>query len=58
MEERLDKSEYDLLKDNRNFIEDVASELRKNLDKYNMDYEYAIRDAFNVIKLKYLEGTY
>ena len=57
MENYLDESEYDLLKDNKQFIEDAASELRRNQDKYDMDYESAIGDAFNVTRLKYLENV-
>lgn len=55
MENYLDESEYDLLKNNKEFIEEAASELRRNQDKYDMDYENAIREAFEETKLKYLE---
>lgn len=56
MKNYLDESEYDLLKNNKKFIEDAASELRRNQDNYDMDYENAIRKAFEVTKLKYLEN--
>lgn len=55
MEKYLNESEYKLLKDNKEFIEDAASELRRNQDKYDMDYENAIREAFEETKLKYLD---
>lgn len=57
MENYLDESEYDLLKDNKEFIEEAANVLRRNQDKYDMDYENSIREAFEEIKLKYLEIT-
>lgn len=57
MENYLEESEYDLLKDNKQFIEDAASELRRNQDKYDMDYENVIREAFEETKLKYLESN-
>jgi len=53
MEKYLNESEYKLLKDNKEFIEDAASELRKNQDKYDMDFVNAIREAFEETKLKY-----
>lgn len=55
MENYLDESEYELLKDNKEFIEVTASELKRNQDKYDMDYENAIREAFKETKLRYLE---
>lgn len=55
MEKYLNESEYKLLKDNKEFIEDAASELRKNQDKYDMDFVNAIREAFEETKLKYLD---
>lgn len=55
MEKYLNESEYDLLKNNKQFVEDAASELRRNQDKYDMDYENAIREAFEETKLKYLD---
>lgn len=57
MEKYLNESEYDLLKDNKQFVEDAASGLRRNQDKYDMDYENAIREAFEEMKLKYLENV-
>ncbi len=57
MENYLEESEYDLLKNNNRFIEDTANELRRNQDKYDMDYENAIREAFHKTKLKYLENA-
>lgn len=57
MENYLDVSEYDLLKDNREFIEETASELRRNQDKYDMDFENAIREAFKSVKLEYLKNV-
>ncbi len=55
MECYLDEDEFDMLKGNENFIEEAANELRRNQDKYDMDYENAIREAFEETKLKYLE---
>lgn len=55
MECYLDENEFDMLKGNENFIEETANELRRNQDKYDMDYENAIREAFEETKLKYLE---
>lgn len=57
MENYLDESEYNLLKDNKEFIENTASELRRNQDKYDMDHENAIREAFEDTKLEYLENN-
>lgn len=54
MKKYLEESEYGLLKDNKQFVEEAASELRRNQDKYDMDYENAIREAFEEIKMKYL----
>lgn len=30
-------------------FEDVASQLRRNIDKYDMDYEYAISEAIHTV---------
>lgn len=57
MENYLDESEYDLLKNNKEFIEEAANVLRRNQDKYDMDYENSIREAFEEVKLKYLKIT-
>ena len=57
MENYLEESEYGLLKDNKEFIEEAASELRRNQDKYDMDFENAIREAFKETKLKYLKNN-
>lgn len=57
MECYLDEDEFDILKDNKDFIKETANELRRNQDKYDMDYENAIREAFEEIKLKYLENN-
>ena len=57
MENYLDESEYDLLKNNKEFIEEAASELRRNQDKYDMDFENASREAFDDTKLKYLKNA-
>lgn len=55
MECYLDEDEFNILKDNKVFIEETANELRRNQDKYDMDYENAIREAFEETKLKYLK---
>lgn len=57
MEVYLDESEYSLLKNNKEFIEEAAAELRDNQDKYNMEYKDAISNAFDEIKLIYLENA-
>lgn len=57
MENYLEEPEYELLKNNKEFIEEAANELRRNQDKYDMDYENAIREAFEDVKLKYLGNT-
>lgn len=53
----LNEEEYEKLKDNRDFIESAAYELRHNQDKHNMDFEFAIRDAFQDTKEKYLKKS-
>ncbi len=57
MECYLDENEFDILKDNKDFIEETANELRRNQDKYDMDYENAIREAFEKTKIKYLKNN-
>ena len=52
METYLSKEEYELLKDNKDFMEEAAYELRRNQDKYDMDYEFALKEAFDTIKDK------
>lgn len=56
MENYLEDDEYEILKDNREFIEDAAHELIRNEDKYNMDYSEALKDAIEDTKDKYLEA--
>jgi len=53
MEYHLSEEEYEILKENRDFIESAAQELRHNQDKHDMDYEYALEEAFKSIKEKY-----
>ncbi len=55
MESYLEQEKVDMLKDNKDFIEDAANELRRNQDKYDMDYESAIKQAYRDTKRKYLE---
>lgn len=38
-----------------NIIEDAATELRRNIRKYDMDFEDAIVDAFNEVISNYIE---
>lgn len=54
MECYFDEDEVEMFKDNKDFIEEAANELRRNQDKYGMDYENAIREAFEETKLKHL----
>ena len=54
MQNYLNEQEYDTLKNNQEFINDAAVELRRNQDKFDMTYEYAMREAFSEIKGKYL----
>lgn len=51
----LDEDEYELLKNNKEFIEEAAYQLRRNQDKYNMDYDYALEDAITETSARYLE---
>ncbi len=53
MEYYLDES-HETLIGNKDFIEEAASELRRNLDKYDMDYENAISSALKNTKIKYI----
>lgn len=55
MENYLEDDEYEILKDNREFMEDAAHELVRNEDKYNMDYSEALKDAIEDTKDRYLE---
>jgi len=55
MEYHLRREEYEILKDNRDFIERAADELRHNQDKHDMDYEYALSEAFRDIKDEFFE---
>lgn len=56
MENYLEDEEYEALKDNRDFIEEAATELIRNEDKYNMDYSEALKDAIEDTKDRYLEA--
>ncbi len=47
MENYLDEDEYDKFKNNEDFIFEAACQLRRNQDKYDMVYEYALEDAIN-----------
>lgn len=53
IEHYLDENEYEKLRDNQEFIEDAAYELRRNLDKYNMEFDYAIKDAIDCTSIRY-----
>lgn len=55
MENYLDELEYDLLNDNEEFIEAAAEQLRRNQNKYDMDFDDALKDAFEMVKPKYLK---
>ena len=50
----LTEDEYEVLKDKEIFISEAASALRLNQDKYDMNYECALRDAISETKSKYL----
>lgn len=50
----LDEEEYEKLKNNNVFIEEAAGNLRRNQDKYNMDYECAIKKAIIDARIKYI----
>lgn len=56
MENYLEDEEYEILKDNREFIEDAAHELIRNEDKYDMDYSEALKDAIEETKDIYLDA--
>lgn len=56
MEVYLSKEEYELLKDNKDFMEEAAYELRRNQDKYDMDYEFALKEAFDTVKNSFLDN--
>ena len=45
IENYLEEDEYEMLKDNEEFIQEAAWELRRNIDKWGMEYDYAIQDA-------------
>lgn len=49
----LNAEEYKSLKDNQAFIEEAAIELRRNLNKYDMEYKSAMIQAINKEKIKY-----
>ena len=38
-----------------NIIEDAAYQLRRNIDKYDMDFEYAMPEAFSEVLRRYIE---
>ena len=54
----LDEDEFEVLKDNQDFIEDATYKLRRNQDKYDMSYEYALSDAFETVKKEYLKYVF
>lgn len=54
MVNNLSEDEYEKLKDNRDFIEYAADELRRNQDKYDMDFEYALPEAIRKVKGDFL----
>lgn len=54
----LDEAEFEVLKDNQEFIADATDKLRRNQDKYNMDYEYALSDAFQTAKKEHLKYVF
>ena len=53
IEHYLDEDEYEQLRDNQEFIEDAAYELRENLDRYGMEFDYAIKDAIETTSIQY-----
>lgn len=54
-EEYLDPELYKKLKNKETFIDTAAYELRRNLDKYNMEYSYAVKEAIaSTIKDEYM----
>lgn len=54
LEVYLDEEEYDILKDNQDFIEAVADEMRRQINKYDVNFEFAMEEAFNETKEEYL----
>lgn len=58
IENYLDEDEYEKLKDNHDFIEEAARQLRRNQDKYDMAYEYALDDAIRSTKKDYLKFVF
>lgn len=53
IENYLDEDEYEKLRDNQEFIEDAAYELRENLDRWGMEFDYAIKDAIETTSIRY-----
>lgn len=53
LEKYLDENEYIRLKDNQEFIKEVAKELRENQDRWGMDFDHAIEDAIMTVTLRY-----
>lgn len=50
----LSETEYSILRDNSEFINEAANKLRINQDKYSMSYERALNEAFESAKAKLL----
>lgn len=50
METYLDEDEIESYKNNDVFIETVADEYRRQLDKYDADHEFAMKEAFEHAK--------
>lgn len=54
IENYLEEYEYEILKDNEDFIQEAAWELRRNIDKYDMSFDYAIQDAISEVSGRFL----
>lgn len=52
----LDEKSYEALKDNQDFIKEVAEKYRENRDRYNMNHDTALDEAFCCVKTKYINS--
>lgn len=55
IENYLEEYEYEMLKDNEDFIQEAASEFRTNIDKWGMEYDYAIKNAISEVSFRFLD---